>query len=100
MLVRIDRPTPLPSPHLAIHSEALAAELGLSEAEVRSARFTRFFSGDQGAVKGFEDTWATPYALSIYGEEILRNCPFGTGTSHLACVHYIYAFGARRVLPS
>ena len=85
------RPTPLPSPHLIIHSEALAAELGLSEDEVRSDRFARLFAGDLDAVPGFLDSWSTPYALSIYGEEILRNCPFGTGefVAHRAFVSVV-----------
>lgn len=30
--------------------------------------FVRFFSGDVDAAKGLE-SWATPYALSIYGQE-------------------------------
>jgi uncharacterized protein YdiU (UPF0061 family) len=27
-------------------------------------------------------TWATPYALSIYGEDMYQNCPFGTGDGY------------------
>ena len=46
--------------------------------------FVRLFSGD---VAAFTDTltrvtWATPYALSIYGEDMYQNCPFGTGDGY------------------
>lgn len=27
-------------------------------------------------------SWATPYALAIYGEPQVRNCPFGTGNGY------------------
>jgi hypothetical protein len=36
----------------------------------------RLLSGDTAAVSGFEETWATPYALSIYGQKVV---PGGCG---------------------
>jgi hypothetical protein len=57
-------PTPLPKPKYIIHSEAMAKALGISEADVQSERFVRFFSGDQAQIPGL-NSWATPYALSM-----------------------------------
>ena len=37
------------------------------------SRFTRLFSGDLHAVPAFSSSWATPYALSIYGSEVKPN---------------------------
>jgi len=75
------RPSPLPRASLALFSEELAADLGLSEADVRDARFARYFSGDADALD-LGGTWATPYALSIMGEPHVRNCPFGNGNGY------------------
>eukprot|EP00667_Euglena_gracilis_P002549 EG_transcript_2554 len=76
-------PTPLPRPELLTYSRELAAELGLDDAACRSDAFLRFFSGDSSALPQFYGkTWATPYALSIYGEEMYHNCPFGTGEGY------------------
>eukprot|EP00928_Gymnodinium_smaydae_P045640 TRINITY_DN30395_c0_g2_i1.p1 TRINITY_DN30395_c0_g2~~TRINITY_DN30395_c0_g2_i1.p1 ORF type:complete len:563 (-),score=121.99 TRINITY_DN30395_c0_g2_i1:214-1902(-) len=72
-------PRPLPTPDLVIWSPEMASELGLSEDHCASEEFTRFFSGDVSAVPG-GDAWATPYALSIYGDfQENSNCPFGNG---------------------
>eukprot|EP00435_Cladocopium_sp_Y103_P016127 s2269_g4.t1 len=43
--------------------------------------FLRFFSGDVDAIEGFQ-SWATPYALSIYGQEMYDNCPFKNGNGY------------------
>ena len=43
---------------------AMAKALGISEADVQSERFVRFFSGDQAQIPGL-NSWATPYALSM-----------------------------------
>lgn len=45
-------PTPLPSPSLVLHSAAMAAELGLSDAACAGLDFARFFSGDVSAAGG------------------------------------------------
>ena len=43
----------------------------------------RLLAGHIEEVEGMqENTWATPYALSIYGEELFDNCPFGTGDGY------------------
>jgi uncharacterized protein YdiU (UPF0061 family) len=75
-------PTPLPEPKLIMHSPEMAAELGLSEEHCTSPEFLRFFSGDVSAVPG-SDAWATPYALSIYGEfQRNQQCPFRNGCGY------------------
>jgi len=68
-------PTPLPDPVLVAYSPDTADLLGL---DVRSPSFAAFFSGDVGDSLA----WATPYALSIYGREMTRNCPWGTGNGY------------------
>ena len=45
------KPTPLREPRLIIHSPAMAAELGISEEEVKTPRFAAFFSGDMDQVR-------------------------------------------------
>ena len=88
------RPTPLPSPRLVIASLEMLRSLGLTQAEASTDRFVRFFSGDAtaaprapeesgpGSRRGGFASWATPYALSIYGQEITSNCPFGTDNGY------------------
>jgi uncharacterized protein YdiU (UPF0061 family) len=48
------------------------------------SRFARFFSGDTSALteEGFKHSWATPYALAIYGRDFTDNCPFGNGNGY------------------
>lgn len=74
-------PTKLPSPELLMYSEELAAEMGLSAAAVADPRFARFVSGDTEALD-LGGSWATPYALSIMGQEMYNNCPFGNGNGY------------------
>lgn len=74
-------PTPLANPYLVSYSASMAAELGISEEECKSEGFLKFFSGDIEVVPGFK-SWATPYALSIYGKEMYQNCPFNTGNGY------------------
>eukprot|EP01062_Namystynia_karyoxenos_P025948 TRINITY_DN20311_c0_g1_i1.p1 TRINITY_DN20311_c0_g1~~TRINITY_DN20311_c0_g1_i1.p1 ORF type:complete len:643 (+),score=191.16 TRINITY_DN20311_c0_g1_i1:98-1930(+) len=79
------RPRPLPDPYLVIHSPDMARELGLSEEEMHSERATRFLSGDTKQVRAFHDagSWATPYALSIYGQPRDPSPDtFGTGNGY------------------
>eukprot|EP00929_Paragymnodinium_shiwhaense_P061704 TRINITY_DN30843_c0_g1_i1.p1 TRINITY_DN30843_c0_g1~~TRINITY_DN30843_c0_g1_i1.p1 ORF type:complete len:694 (-),score=107.48 TRINITY_DN30843_c0_g1_i1:163-2244(-) len=75
------KPTPLQEPYLVTFSRSMAAELGLSEEACRSEDFLRFFSGDGDAAPTFS-SWATPYALSIYGQEMYDNCPFRNGNGY------------------
>merc|ERR1719487_2090899 len=76
----------------------MAAELGLSEACCRSEDFLRFFSGDVDVAPAFQ-SWATPYALSIYGQEMYDNCPFKNGNGYgdgRACSVAEVVVGGRR----
>ena len=61
------KPTPLPHPVLVAYSKDMAGTLGLSEEECKSEAFAQFFGGNIEAIPGFV-SWATPYALSIYGQ--------------------------------
>ena len=72
------------------YSRALALEIGL-DPDVAVApgapnheAFLKFFSGDiaQGAAGTWGTTWALPYALSIYGQEMYDNCPFKNGNGY------------------
>lgn len=75
------KPTALPRPRFVTFSPLMAAELGLSEAACRTEEFLRFFSGDVDALPGLR-SWATPYALSIFGKEMNENCPFKNGNGY------------------
>ena len=79
------RPTPLPSPKLVHASKGMAAELGLQPRDLESEAFLRYFSGDievPGKIGAWGTTWATPYALSIYGRPMIQNCPFQNDTGY------------------
>lgn len=69
-------PTPLPEPRLVTFSAEMAAELGLSEEACRSDAFKRVFSGDLSEAPQLI-SFATPYALSIFGQAIPAPDPFG-----------------------
>ena len=77
-------PTPLPQPEYVAHSRGLFRELGLSDELAHDASFQRWFSGDTNVATGTMPAygWATGYALSIYGTEYIRQCPFGTGNGY------------------
>ncbi|MCG8618521.1 MAG: protein adenylyltransferase SelO family protein [Desulfobacterales bacterium] len=77
-------PTPLPRPEYITHSRSFFKELGLSDALVNDAEFSRVFSGDLSAARKpmRRVGWATGYALSIYGTEYINQCPFGTGNGY------------------
>lgn len=78
------RPTPIPDPEYVSHSKSFFKESGLSDGLVHDEAFKKMFSGDlsdvQPPLKGFG--WATGYALSIYGTEYIRQCPFQTGNGY------------------
>ena len=92
------RPTPLPAPRMLHFSRALATEIGLDPAAAVApgapdhAAFLKFFSGDisepsfssssSSSSLPWGTTWATPYALSIYGQEMYDNCPFKNGNGY------------------
>lgn len=71
------KPTPLPNPYLVSYSREFAALLGLDKATCTSKEFISIFSGDIKTC-----SWATPYALSIYGHEMYDNCPFKNDTGY------------------
>ena len=87
------RPTSLPAPRYVIHSQALFQTLGLADEVASDPAFMQFFTGDLDS--GVEaanaaslspavrtNGWATGYALSIYGQEMVNNCPFRTGNGY------------------
>ncbi|MFP5409317.1 MAG: protein adenylyltransferase SelO family protein, partial [Gammaproteobacteria bacterium] len=86
-------PTPLPDPHYVIHSQRFFDELDLPERLAREEAFMLFFTGNPAAAvesanAGFgtprirTSGWASGYALSIYGREMVQNCPFKTGNGY------------------
>ncbi len=78
------KPTPIRDPQYITHSKRLFAELGFSDALAESDAFMRMFSGDLSSLPEpmSKVGWATGYALSIYGTEYYRQCPFGTGNGY------------------
>lgn len=78
------RPTPLPDPVLVAYSPGLFAELGFSTELAHTDAFLRVFSGDLDAAPApmRPHGWATGYALSIYGQEYIDQCPFRTGNGY------------------
>lgn len=77
-------PTPISNPEYVSHSKSLFGDLGLSDELVHDSSFQKVFSGDlSGAVSPMKKFgWATGYALSIYGTEYIRQCPFQTGNGY------------------
>ncbi len=77
-------PTPIPDPDYVSHSKPFFEELGLSDGLVHNESFRKVFSGDlSGIVPPMTKFgWATGYALSIYGTEYTRQCPFQTGNGY------------------
>lgn len=66
--IRVE-PVPLKDPlDLMIVSEDMLIELNLSKTSGYSKAMTRLLAGHINEVEGMKGhTWATPYALSIYG---------------------------------
>lgn len=76
-------PSPLPNPFLVAFSPEMAATLGIDPAECQTEEFVRFFSGDIAAVSDVEvRPWATPYAVSVFGQPIMSPDPFGRGRAY------------------
>lgn len=78
------KPTPLAEPEYIAHSSTFFQELGLSDELAFDEKFRQVFSGDISAAHEpmRQFGWATGYALSIYGNEYIHNCPFGTGNGY------------------
>jgi uncharacterized protein YdiU (UPF0061 family) len=77
-------PTPIKDPEYVAHSKNFFHELGFADSMAKSADFVRMFSGDISHVPQpmRKFGWATGYALSIYGNEYIQQCPFQTGNGY------------------
>ncbi len=77
-------PTPIKNPQYVAHSKSFFSELGFADSMAESTDFVRLFSGDISQVpKPMRKVgWASGYALSIYGTEYTRQCPFQTGNGY------------------
>lgn len=78
------KPTPIEHPEYVAHSKDLFRELGFDDSLAQSDDFVRMFSGDLSELPEplRKVGWASGYALSIYGNEFYRNCPFQTGNGY------------------
>ncbi|MGP4844146.1 protein adenylyltransferase SelO [Marinobacter sp. 1Y8] len=77
-------PTPIENPEYVAHGKSLFRELGFADSLAQLDDFVRMFSGD---LSGVPDPmrkvgWACGYALSIYGNEYIQQCPFQTGNGY------------------
>ncbi|MBO6849557.1 MAG: YdiU family protein [Marinobacter sp.] len=77
-------PTPIENPEYVAHGKDLFRELGFADSMAQSGDFVRMFSGDLSRVpEPLRNVgWACGYALSIYGNEFYRQCPFQTGNGY------------------
>ncbi|MCG9582365.1 protein adenylyltransferase SelO family protein [Vibrio tubiashii] len=77
-------PTPIADPVYIAHSQKLFRELGLDDRLAKTEAFKHLFSGDVTNVPAPMRTtgWATGYALSIFGNEYIDQCPFKTGNGY------------------
>ncbi|WP_207190540.1 protein adenylyltransferase SelO family protein [Aliarcobacter lanthieri] len=77
-------PTPIKEPIYISHSKSFFKELGFSEELINSDDFIKLFSGDMENISNLKQniSWATGYALSIYGTEYYAQCPFKTGNGY------------------
>ena len=75
---------PIHSPELVVFSEEMGRDWS-GKSIAKDKKFIQFVSGDvSSACKDIDKenvgvTWATPYALSIYGTPYTDNCPFKSG---------------------
>ena len=78
------KPTPIEHPEYVAHGRQLFRDLGFDEHLAQSDGFVRLFSGDLDVVPETMSHvgWASGYALSIYGTEFDRQCPFQTGNGY------------------
>ena len=78
------RPTPIENPEYVAHGRQLFRDLGFDDSLAQSDEFVRLFSGDLDVVPETMSRvgWASGYALSIYGTEFDRQCPFQTGNGY------------------
>ncbi|AIW14250.1 YdiU family protein [Vibrio tubiashii] len=78
------KPTPIADPVYVAHSQHFFRELGLDDSLAKTEAFKQLFSGDVTNVPAPMRTtgWATGYALSIFGNEYIDQCPFKTGNGY------------------
>lgn len=78
------KPTPIADPVYVAHSQQFFRELGLDDSLAKTEAFIQLFSGDVTNVSAPMRTtgWATGYALSIFGNEYIDQCPFKTGNGY------------------
>jgi hypothetical protein len=102
---------PLPDPYLVATTPAVAELVNISKELLQSDFFLSMFSGNRTEFSIFESdviendnggqktsdegvtvlpSWATPYALSIYGQELYNNCPFGEQVSSYLIVNICF----------
>ena len=77
-------PTPINEPEYVAHSKNFFLELGFADSMAASTDFVRLFTGDISHVPEpmRKVGWACGYALSIFGTEYTRQCPFQTGNGY------------------
>ncbi|PRM89643.1 hypothetical protein CJ671_06420 [Aliarcobacter cryaerophilus] len=77
-------PTAIKEPNYVAHSKNFFEELGFSEELINEDEFIKLFSGDMSRIDNLKQnkSWATGYALSIYGREYYAQCPFQTGNGY------------------
>jgi uncharacterized protein YdiU (UPF0061 family) len=77
-------PTPIENPIYITHSKVFFEELGWDDKLAQSEDFIKMFSGDTSQLSKPLNSigWATGYALSIYGTEYYKQCPFQTGNGY------------------
>ena len=74
-------PQPLPSPYLVSVSPGMAGSLGV-DPQAEPEAFLRYFSGDVDCFETAQRPWATPYAVSVFGQAIPSPDPFGRGNAY------------------
>ena len=73
------QPTGLRDPERVLVSQDVAKNLlQLTNEQIESDDFVQWLSGNLV----LQETWATPYALSIMGTRYTSNCPYGTGNGY------------------
>ncbi|OCL86804.1 hypothetical protein AAX26_01110 [Aliarcobacter thereius] len=77
-------PTAIKEPIYISHSKIFFEELGFDEKLIKEDDFIKMFSADIANIKNKNKikTWATGYALSIYGTEYYAQCPFQSGNGY------------------
>ena len=94
------RPTELPSPELVVVSTEVCGLLGMTQSTCSSSMFVKLFSGGDlsRAIPGFATSWATPYALSIFGTVVDPNGAgprgYGYGDGRAISIAEVYVDGS------